>query len=135
MLGPAQVTSHPYYVMIYISLALSFKEVNNYDKALEIYLNLNNHKEVLEDKKQKGIFDSGSCSAELFKLTANTYRHQKMYDQSGDFYQKALDRSRQTKASDNIGTANILTDFGFLKLDQREYTKAKEYFDLALTGS
>ena len=104
--------------------ALSLKNLKQYKKALEIYL------EILEFLREN-YGSQHSFTAQVYNNIATTYRALNKYDEADEYHKKALKVRTNLFGKDHPQTALSYHNLAYLYDENGDKEKALEYYEIA----
>jgi len=103
-------------------LGTTYREMGDYDKAMEIYTSVLEQAKELGDKR--GV---GSCLMNI----GNVHYHKGDYEKALDYWDKSL--AIRGEIGDKLGMGHSLNNIGAVHHNKGDYEKALDYYNRSLT--
>ena len=116
---------HAFTALIYNDLAVIYKRLAMFDKALDYY-----NKALKIKSSQLGAYHPSIATT--YNNIGRVYYVQRKYTKALDYYNKVLDIQKQTLGTDHPDIATTYNNIGRVCYAHKNYPKALEYYSKAL---
>jgi tetratricopeptide (TPR) repeat protein len=114
-----------------LGLGLSYEKINDYSKARDYFQKLVDSPQMLTGAQMYVIIDYPSRMVEALACLGRSYAEGKRYAEAESTLLEALQRARAEKKP-NVGTVNVLSSLGEVMLAQKQFERARSYFEQAI---